>query len=478
MSYLKYKCGLTYVEKLEQIKEGVILSRIALISCTSLKENYDCPALELYSKSPTFRLAYAYAEIVADDIYILSAKYGLVSKDKVLAPYNDTLLDKSEDEKKDWSKNVLEQLKDKVSLEKDEFVILAGNNYCKYLLPSITNYCLPLEGKRQGERQPELHRLIAFERESNLCKAVHLFFNRMPRMDYQMIAKIPFEDGIYIMFEKGQKQGELDRIVRVGTHTAEGRLKARLKDHFISQNKDGSIFRKNVGKALLSKNKDSYLDIWTLDTSNKKNTATIDKVKEAEIENAVSNYLQDNISFVCFPINNKEARLRIEEALISLLNCSDDFYPDNDWLGKFSPVDRIRQSGLWLTQGLDAEPLTAEELGFIKDSVRFRQMSHPMNLTTNKKKATSVLPKMEKPLTSNMSVSEVRHYISNLLQQKKAAGDSTYILRAGDLQKELGLVHATPTVCDAMTKKINYNYDIIFAPPKGKSTRLTVKYYL
>lgn len=454
------------------------MSRIALISCTSLKEDHDCPAIELYSKSPTFRLAYAYAEIVADDIYILSAKYGLVSKDKVLAPYNDTLLDKSEDEKKDWSNNVLTQLKDKVSLEKDEFVILAGNNYCKYLLPSITNYCLPLEGKRQGERQPALQRLIALERETNLCNAVHQFFNMMPRMNYQMIANIPFEDGIYIMFEKGQKHGELDRIVRVGTHTSEGRLKARLKDHFISRNKDGSIFRKNVGKALISKNNDPYLDIWTLDMSNKKNTATIDKEKEAEIENAVSDYLHKNISFVCFPIINKEARLRIEEALISLLNCSDDFYPDNNWLGKFSPVDRICRSGLWLTRGLDADPLTVEELGFIKDSVRFRKMLPPMDLTTNMKKAISVLPKMEKRLTSNMSVSEVRNYIANLLQQSKAAGESTYILRAGDLQKELGLVNATPTVCDAMTKKINYDYDILFASPKGKSTKLTVKYYL
>jgi len=467
-----------WFSRAKQTEEGVILSRIALISCTSLKEDHDCPAIDLYSKSPTFRLAYAYAEIVADDIYILSAKYGLVSKDEVIAPYNDTLLDKSVDEKKEWSNNVLAQLKEKVSLETDEFVILAGNDYCKHLLPSITNYCLPLEGKRQGERQPALQRLIALERETNLCTAVHLFFNMMPRMDYQMIAQVPFEDGIYIMFEKGQKHGELDRIVRVGAHTSEGRLKARLKDHFISRNKDGSIFRKNVGKALISKNNDPYLDIWTMDTSNKINRATIDKEKQTEIENAVSDYLHNNISFVCFPINNKEARLRIEEALIALLNCSADFYPDNSWLGKFSPVDRICRSGLWLTQGLDAEPLTVEELGFIKESVRFRKMLPPMNLTTNKKKATSVLPKMGKHLTSNMSVSEVRNYISNVLQQRKAAGENTCILRAGDLQKELGLVHATPTVCNAMTKKINYKYDIIFAPPKGKSTKLTVKYFL
>ena len=454
------------------------MSRIALISCTSLKEDYDCSAMELYSKSPTFRLAYAFAEIVADDIYILSAKYGLVSKDQVLASYNDTLLDKTEDEKKDWSNNVLAQLKYTVSLEKDEFVILAGNNYCKYLLPAITNYWLPLEGKRQGERQPALQRLIALERETNLCKAVHIFFNMMPRMEYQMIDNIPFNNGIYIMFEEGEKFGDLDRIVRVGTHTSEDRLKRRLKDHFISQNKDGSIFRKNVGKALLSKNNDSYLNIWTLDTSNKKHTATIDKKKETEIENVVSDYLHNNISFVCFPIINKEDRLRIEEALISLLNRSDDFHPDNNWLGEFSPVDRIRSSGLWLTQGLEAEPLIADELGLIKDSVRFGQMSSLLHLTPYKKKAATILPRLKKRLTTNMSVSEVRKYIANLLQQKKSAGESSYILRAGDLQKELGLVNATPTVCDAMTKKINYEYDIIFAPPKGKSTRLTVKYYL
>ena len=458
------------------------MSRIALISCTSLKESYECSAIELYSKSPTFRLAYTFANLAADEIYILSAKYGLVQKDTVLTPYNDTLKDKSEDEKKAWSKGVLAQLDKIVSLEKDEFVILAGKDYCKYLLPVITSYWLPLEGKRQGERQPALQRLIALERETNLCKAVHLFFNMLPRMNYQMIADIPFENGLYIMFEKGQKYGDLDRIVRVGTHTAEGRLKTRLKNHFLNRNKDGSIFRKNIGKALLNKDNDPYLDIWTLDTSKKENTIAIDKEIEAKIEKAVSDYLHDSISFVCFPINQKEHRLRIEEALISLLDKSEDFYPDDNWLGKFSPVDRIRRSGLWLTQGLDAEPLTVEELGHIKDSVRFGRISYSknenINKTMNKKKTTAVLLEKSKPMTTNMSVMEVRKYIVELLKAKKAAGESTCVLRAGDLQKELGLVNATPTVCDAMTKKIDFEYDIVFAPPKGKSARLTVKYHL
>ena len=52
--------------------------KIALISCTKQKREYKCPARELYSESAWFREAYCYAKIVADKIFILSAKYGLV----------------------------------------------------------------------------------------------------------------------------------------------------------------------------------------------------------------------------------------------------------------------------------------------------------------------------------------------------------------------------------------------------------------
>ena len=55
------------------------MARIALISCTSNKKAHKCPARELYSESPLFRLAYAFAKLVADKIFILSAKYGLVT---------------------------------------------------------------------------------------------------------------------------------------------------------------------------------------------------------------------------------------------------------------------------------------------------------------------------------------------------------------------------------------------------------------
>lgn len=451
---------------------------IALISCTSSKKDYVCQAKELYSESVTFRLEYELANMLAEEIYILSAKHGLLAKDTVVAPYDYTLIHKSKDIKTQWSNKVLDQMRKTFSLEEDEFIIFAGKDYYEYLLPLIKKYWLPLKGKRQGERQPMLRQLLALEFETNLCKAVHEFFNQMPRMNYETISKIPFTNGIYIMFEKGQKYGNLDRIVRIGTHTSSERLKIRLRDHFINKNKDGSIFRKNIGKAMLNKYKDSYIDIWSLDTSKRYNKDKINEEKEAKIEDCISNYLQNNITFVCFFVSEKEDRLRLEEGLISLLNKSDDFYPDNDWLGRFSPVDKIAQSGLWLTQGLDAIPLTVAEFVNIKESVRFGTKLYE---ATNKNQTNIkdvVIDKTVKTSTGNMPIDEIRAYIDRLLKQMKSEGKTTYILCAGDLQKELGIVNATPTVCDAMTKKINYNYEILFAPPKGKSTKLTVKYFL
>jgi len=39
--------------------------RIALISCTSIKKAYKCPARDLYSESPRFQLAFSFAKLIA-----------------------------------------------------------------------------------------------------------------------------------------------------------------------------------------------------------------------------------------------------------------------------------------------------------------------------------------------------------------------------------------------------------------------------
>lgn len=58
---------------------------IALVSCIGQKRSQSCPAQDMYI-SPWFRKAKLYVEQRGYDWYILSAKYGLVHRDEVIAP--------------------------------------------------------------------------------------------------------------------------------------------------------------------------------------------------------------------------------------------------------------------------------------------------------------------------------------------------------------------------------------------------------
>lgn len=105
----------------------------------------------------------------------------------------------------------------------------------------------------------------------SMCLRLHELFCTMPRYTWEQISEIQFTNGIYLVFEKGERYHNMDRIVRVGTHTSADRLKKRLRDHFVKEDHDGSIFRKNIGKAILNAYNDPYLPIWTLDTSRPEN---------------------------------------------------------------------------------------------------------------------------------------------------------------------------------------------------------------
>ena len=63
-------------------------------------------------------------------------------------------------------------------------------------------------------------------------------------------------NGIYLLYERGELGHGADRIVRVGTHTGKNQLVSRLKQHFVHENKDRSIFRKNIGRAILNRQQD------------------------------------------------------------------------------------------------------------------------------------------------------------------------------------------------------------------------------
>ena len=304
--------------------------RIALISCSKEKKGYSCPARELYSASNLFSLSCQYAKKVADKIFILSAKYGLVAEDQIIPPYNQTLKEMNRQQQLNWASGVLDALERECNLSSDHFILLAGNTYCRDLIQCLPNHSLPLDGLRMGERMSCLKKLLDGSlpvSASTRCDQLHRLFCAMPRYTWDQISQIPFANGIYIIFEKGERYHGMERIVRVGTHTSADRLKVRLLDHFVHENHDGSIFRKNVGKAILNAYRDPYLAIWTMDTSKPENRRFLDEEKNTATERRVSKYLRENFTFTVFQVMDKDERLRMEEAIIATLNAEPTFIP-------------------------------------------------------------------------------------------------------------------------------------------------------
>lgn len=203
-----------------------------------------------------------------------------------------------------------------------------------------------------------------------MCDSLHEIFNALPRYTWENISEIPFNSGIYIIFEKGEKYNDFDRIVRVGTHVGDGRLKKRLNSHFVKEDKDRSIFRKNVGKAMLNKDGDPYLEVWSLNSAKKENAACIDQNRQVEIEKCVSEYMRSAFSFAVFEVEDKYERLRFEEGIIATLNSCEKFAPGPEWRGLYSTEKSIRASGMWLKQGLNGRPLSDNELLRIEELLR------------------------------------------------------------------------------------------------------------
>jgi hypothetical protein len=209
---------------------------------------------------------------------------------------------------------------------------------------------------------------------SKTCDELHRLFSSMKRFRFPFDEKeIPL-NGIYILFEKGEKAHGADRIVRIGTHTGKDQLRSRLQQHFIKENKDRSIFRKNIGLALLNKDKDPFLTQWELDLtpkkSRKENTGNVDLAKQKQVEKKVTRYIQDNFSFIVFRIDDKEKHLALESKIISTVSSCKECGPSADWLGLSSPKEKIRQSGLWLVNELYKEPLSDRESDELKRLVK------------------------------------------------------------------------------------------------------------
>jgi hypothetical protein len=149
---------------------------------------------------------------------------------------------------------------------------------------------------------------------ADLCRWLHAELERLPAVENPFdLNRLP-ENGIYFFYEKGEvwgHGGERLRIVRIGTHR-EGNFRSRIAEHFLFNEwkmnfdatrpppHDRSIFRKNIGRALLNRSHSPYLVVWNIDfTKNenaKKHGGLRDIGEERRIEAEVTRILREKIS--------------------------------------------------------------------------------------------------------------------------------------------------------------------------------------
>jgi cytoplasmic iron level regulating protein YaaA (DUF328/UPF0246 family) len=92
-----------------------------------------------------FRKTMAYAKrLKPESIFILSAKYGLLSPSHIIEPYERTLKAMKAGERRTWAKGVIKELRKHADLDNDHFVFLAGADYRQNLIPHLKRCSVPM----------------------------------------------------------------------------------------------------------------------------------------------------------------------------------------------------------------------------------------------------------------------------------------------------------------------------------------------
>jgi hypothetical protein len=193
-----------------------------------------------------------------------------------------------------------------------------------------------------------------------------------------------------LFYEQGETwshgQG-FPRIVRVGTHK-DGNFRSRISEHYLlndrkmifNENKpaphERSIFRKNLGRALLNKSHDPSLSVWELDFTSKVSRERFAHLrnieKEVQVETEITQILRQTFSFRYIVIDEQRKRMGaegLEQHLIGTLAQCGECASSGQWLGRYSPVPQIRESGLWLVHHLRALPISQELMVMITAAV-------------------------------------------------------------------------------------------------------------
>lgn len=197
------------------------------------------------------------------------------------------------------------------------------------------------------------------------CKRIHEILEKLPKWR-EPSNNLP-KNGIYFFYEEDEitPHTRKQRIVRVGTHGAGRTLKQRLGDHY-NGNREGSIFRKHLGTALLRHAGASEAQIREWRKRRKKSPHW----KEFEgIEQKVSEVLMSRFFFRVIGVDSVEERKVFEEKIIATISACRVCRPSEKWLGNFAWSDKVRGSGLWNSNFVGSSARLTE-----KDLMRLEQL--------------------------------------------------------------------------------------------------------
>lgn len=139
---------------LMRAQQAATVRAIALISCVGQKSDEPQPAKDLY-QSQWFLKARKYVESQGLDWHVISAKHGLIHRDAVIEPYEQTLNDMPAGDRKVWASKVFEQILQALP-NGGQVQIFAGDKYRDYLIPMLEDagysVDVPLKGLGIGQQ--------------------------------------------------------------------------------------------------------------------------------------------------------------------------------------------------------------------------------------------------------------------------------------------------------------------------------------
>jgi hypothetical protein len=126
---------------------------IIFIGCVKTKQHKICAAKDMYI-STLFRYSLQYAKTLTnpDKIFILSAKYGVLRLQDIIAPYELCLNDMTVQQCKKWANKCIQQMKDQNINFNEKAVFLCGEKYRKYIINHFPKSHIPLKNLSFGKQ--------------------------------------------------------------------------------------------------------------------------------------------------------------------------------------------------------------------------------------------------------------------------------------------------------------------------------------